>query len=82
MRTCACTHTHIYTHFDLKKKKELRDRLNELCIRHTVQCCAGTTWNKVYTVWASFVAQLAKNPPAMQEPGFDPWVGKISWRRK
>ena len=38
---------------------------------------------------ASLVAQLVKNLPAMQEttcnvgdPGFDPWVGKIPWRRK
>ena len=32
--------------------------------------------------WASLVAQLAKNPPAMWErPGFDPWVGKFPWRR-
>ena len=28
--------------------------------------------------WASLVAQLVRNPPAMQET----WVGKISWRRK
>jgi len=26
--------------------------------------------------WASLVAQLVKNPPAMQET----WVGKIPWR--
>ena len=39
--------------------------------------------------WASLVAQLVKNPPAMSEvhlqygrPGFDPWVGKIPWRRE
>ena len=25
---------------------------------------------------------MAKNPPAMWEPGFDPWVGKIPWRRE
>ena len=31
---------------------------------------------------ASLVAQLVKNLPAMQETGFDSWVGKISWRRK
>ena len=31
--------------------------------------------------WASLVAQLVKNLPAMWEPGFDPWVGKIPWRR-
>ena len=32
--------------------------------------------------WASLVAQLGKNPPAMREAGFDPWVGKIPWRRE
>ena len=28
------------------------------------------------------VAQTAKRLPAVQETGFDPWVGKIPWRRK
>ena len=28
------------------------------------------------------VAQMVKQLPAMQETGFDPWVGKIPWRRK
>ena len=32
--------------------------------------------------WASLVAQLFKNPPAIQRPEFDPWVGKIPWRRE
>ena len=32
--------------------------------------------------WASLVAQLVKNLPAMRRPGFNPWVGKIHWRRK
>ena len=32
--------------------------------------------------WASLVAQLVKNPPSMGRPGFDPWLGKISWRRE
>ena len=32
--------------------------------------------------WASPVAQLVKNPPAMWRPGFDPWIGKIPWRRE
>jgi len=27
------------------------------------------------------VAQLVKNPPAMQETQFSSWVGKIRWRR-
>ena len=26
-------------------------------------------------------AQTIKNPPAVLEAWFDPWVGKISWRR-
>ena len=32
--------------------------------------------------WVSLVAQLVKNLPAMWETGFDPWVGKIPWRRE
>ena len=31
---------------------------------------------------ASLVAKLVKNPPAIRRPGFDPWVGKILWRRE
>ena len=32
--------------------------------------------------WASLVAQLVKNLPAIGRPGFDTWVGKIPWRRE
>ena len=34
--------------------------------------------------WASLVAQMVKNPPTMREnkPGFDPWAGKIPWKRE
>ena len=32
--------------------------------------------------WASLMAQLAKNPPAMWETWFNPWVGKTPWRRE
>ena len=31
---------------------------------------------------ASLVAQMVKNLPECGRPGFDPWVGKIPWRRK
>ena len=31
---------------------------------------------------ASLVVQMLKSLPAMQETQFDPWVGKIPWRRK
>ena len=33
-------------------------------------------------LWASLVAQLVKNLPAIGRPGFDPWVGKIPSRRE
>ena len=32
--------------------------------------------------WASFVAQLVKNPPAMQETWVQSLGGKILWRRE
>ena len=32
--------------------------------------------------WASLVAQLVKNLPQWKRPGFDPWVGKIPWRKE
>ena len=28
------------------------------------------------------MAQTVKKPPAMQRPGFDPWIRKIPWRRE
>ena len=31
---------------------------------------------------ASLVAQMIKDLPAMQETGFNPWIGKIPWRRE
>ena len=33
------------------------------------------------TIWASLIAQLVKNLPAIQETLFDSWVGKFLWRR-
>ena len=32
-------------------------------------------------IWASLVAQMVKRLPTVN-PGFNPWVWKISWRRK
>ena len=31
--------------------------------------------------WASLMVQMVKNPLQCRRPGFDPWVGKIPWRR-
>ena len=36
----------------------------------------------LWLFWASLVAQLLKNLPAMLETWVDPWVGKIPWRRE
>ena len=37
----------------------------------------------LYTVLrASLVAQMVKNPPATQRSGFNPWIGKIPWKRE
>ena len=33
-------------------------------------------------IWALLVAQLVKDPLQCRRLGFNPWVGKISWRRK
>ena len=33
-------------------------------------------------MWASLVAQMVKNLPAMQETWFDSWVEKIPWKRE
>jgi len=32
--------------------------------------------------WAYLVAQKKKNLPECRRPGFDPWVGKMPWRRE
>ena len=54
----------------------LRDRKREISLL-SKQCPP----NKVFQV-----APVVKNPPANagrpKRPGFDPWVGKIPWRRK
>ena len=35
----------------------------------------------IYLHWASLVAQMVKNCLRCRRLGFDPWVGKIPWRR-
>ena len=36
-----------------------------------------------FDLWASLVAQLVKNPCLQcRRREFDPWVGKIAWRRE
>ena len=42
----------------------------------------NTDCSSLICLWASLVAQLVKNLPAMRETWFNPWVGKIPWRRE
>ena len=35
-----------------------------------------------YDLWDSLMVQPVKNLPAMQKPDFDPWLGKIPWKRE
>ena len=37
---------------------------------------------EMWLTWASRVGQVVKNLPAVQKTQFDPWFGKIPWRRK
>ena len=43
---------------------------------------SDTTERLHFTSLLLTVAQLVKNPPAMWGPGFDPWIGKIPWKRE
>ena len=46
------------------------------------KCKVLVYWKYLKMRRASLVAQTVQNPPAMWErPGFNPWIGKISWRR-
>ena len=38
--------------------------------------------NNISFMGTSLVGQIVNNPPAMQKTRFDPWVGKIPWRRE
>ena len=67
------------------KKKQAADTSNSVDENslkriHTMWFHLHGTLEK--TNWASLVAQLVKNPPAMWRPGFNPWVGKIPWKRE
>ena len=44
--------------------------------------CYSLLFLIIFFTWASLVAQLVKNLPAMQRTGFNPLVVKIPWRRE
>ena len=44
----------------------------------------GKVMSLLFNMLSRFViawVQLVKNPPACGRPGFNPWVGKVPWRR-
>ena len=43
--------------------------------------CEETFDHSYFEMRASWVAQLVKNPPTMQETQFNSWVRKFPWRR-
>ena len=49
---------------------------------HTTNMCSVTNLYHICNLYVSLVAQMVKNLPTMQENSFDPWVGKIPWRRE
>ena len=49
---------------------------------HVFKPCNSITCIPMYTpLGVSLVAQTVKSLPAMQAPGFNPWIRKIPWRR-
>ena len=49
---------------------------------HTTNMCSVTNLYHICNLYVSLVAQKVQNLPTMQENSFDPWVGKIPWRRE
>ena len=49
---------------------------------HNIPLCQSFIQNKALTCFPRGSAGKKKNLPAIGRPGFDPWVGKIPWRRE
>ena len=75
MRNCPKNERYFKTFVAFSKKK----------FRGRSPFCEVTVWFLIFTTsldqHASLVAQLVKNPPAMQRPPFCSWVRKVPWRR-
>ena len=57
-----------------------RQRQSRTCpSSHIVLCLFESALS---VTMGSLVTQLVKNMPAMWETRFDPWVGKVPWRRR
>ena len=58
------------------------DTTEQLHFHFSLSCIGEGNGNPLQYSWASLVAQLVKNLFAMWETWFNPWVGKILWRRE
>ena len=66
---------------DSKEIKPVHPKGNQLWIFiGRIDAEAPILWPPDAKNW--LIWKLVKNPPAMWRPGFNPWVGKISWRRE
>ena len=66
-------------HMSLRKLQEIvKDRGTWLVVPMELQRVGQDLANK----WASLLAQMVKNQPSLQGPGFDCWVGEIPWRKE
>ena len=61
----------------LWKLRDLRNLIYSVMVMSNCQYLGAA-----HEHWASLVAQMVKNPPQCRRLGFNPWVGKIPWRRK
>ena len=60
----------------------LKNVVQHHSLKATILWCSAFFMVHVSYLWASLVAQLIKNPPQYIRHLFDPWVGKIPWRRQ
>ena len=74
----------ILFHYGLSQDVDYNSVLCCVSLCDTVRpCCLSilyNNWHLLIPYWASLVAW--KRLPGMRETWFDPWVGKIPWRRK
>ena len=61
----------------LWKLRDLRNLIYSVMVMSNCQYLGAA-----HEHWASLVAQMVKNPPQCRRLGFNPWVGKIPWRRE
>ena len=57
-------------------------RIRKYCWFFIFLICSCEISFILWSIRPSLVSQLVNNPPAVQETGFNPWVGKVPWTRE